>query len=58
MDQEVRAEVQEAVDFADASPLPGAEELYTHVYAQDQSTAGSSSTEEIDRWLRSPTGRP
>jgi pyruvate dehydrogenase E1 component alpha subunit len=34
MDAEVRGIVGEAVDFADASPLPDASELYTHVYAE------------------------
>jgi pyruvate dehydrogenase E1 component alpha subunit len=34
LDQEVRAEVQEAVDFADSAPFPEPAELYTHVYSQ------------------------
>ena len=34
MDKEVRAEVAEAADFADAAPLPEPSELYTHVYSQ------------------------
>ena len=34
MDKEVRAEVAEAADFADAAPLPDPSELYTHVYSQ------------------------
>jgi pyruvate dehydrogenase E1 component alpha subunit len=34
MDREVREEVDKAVEFADASPLPEAGEIYTHVYAQ------------------------
>jgi pyruvate dehydrogenase E1 component alpha subunit len=34
MDKEVRAEVAEAVDFADAAPVPDPSELYTHVYSQ------------------------
>jgi len=29
----VREEVERAVKFADESPLPAPEELYTHVYA-------------------------
>jgi pyruvate dehydrogenase E1 component alpha subunit len=34
MDEEVRAVVEEAVEFADASPLPDPAELYTHVYSE------------------------
>jgi len=34
MDQEVRAQVNEAAEFADGAPLPEASELYTHVYSQ------------------------
>jgi pyruvate dehydrogenase E1 component alpha subunit len=34
MDAEVRAEVDEAVEFADDSPLPDPAELYSHVYAE------------------------
>lgn len=34
MDAEVRAVVTEAAEFADASPLPDAAELYSHVYAE------------------------
>lgn len=34
MDAEVRSVVDAAVEHADASPLPGPEELYQHVYAQ------------------------
>lgn len=34
MDKELRAEVAEAADFADAAPLPDPSELYTHVYSQ------------------------
>ena len=34
MDAAVRAEVQEAADFADAAPLPDPSELYTHVYSE------------------------
>ncbi len=34
MDQEARARVEEAVDFADAAPAPDPAELYTHVYSQ------------------------
>ena len=34
MDDEVKAEVQGAWDFADASPEPELEELYTHVLAE------------------------
>jgi len=34
MDQEVRAQAQEAADFADAAPLPEPSELYSHVYSQ------------------------
>jgi pyruvate dehydrogenase E1 component alpha subunit len=33
MDREVRDEVREAVEFADAAPLPEPSDLYTHVYA-------------------------
>jgi len=33
IDAEVEAEIEEAVAFAEASPIPGIEELYTHVYA-------------------------
>lgn len=35
MDREARRISQEAADFADASPLPGAEELYEHVWAEE-----------------------
>jgi pyruvate dehydrogenase E1 component alpha subunit len=35
MDKEVRAEVAEAEKFADDSPFPPEEELYTHVYAEE-----------------------
>jgi pyruvate dehydrogenase E1 component alpha subunit len=35
MDKEVRAEVDEAEKFADDSPFPPEEELYTHVYAEE-----------------------
>ena len=34
MDREVRAIVDEAADFAEAAPVPGPEELYSHVYSQ------------------------
>lgn len=34
MDKEVRAEVQDAADFADASPRPSPDTLYDHVYAE------------------------
>lgn len=34
MDAEARAAAQEAADFADASPLPGPEALYTNVWAE------------------------
>jgi pyruvate dehydrogenase E1 component alpha subunit len=34
MDKEVRAEVDEAAEFADEAPMPEAGELYTHVYAE------------------------
>lgn len=34
MDQEVRALVSEAAEFADAAPLPDPSELYTNVYSQ------------------------
>lgn len=34
MDDEARRKSQEAYDFADASPLPDASELYTDVYAE------------------------
>jgi pyruvate dehydrogenase E1 component alpha subunit len=33
LDHEVRAEVEEAVKFADESPEPPSEDLYTDVYA-------------------------
>jgi pyruvate dehydrogenase E1 component alpha subunit len=34
LDEEVRARVVAAADFADAAPAPDPSELYTHVYAQ------------------------
>jgi len=34
LDQEVRKVVDEAAEFADESPFPSEEELYTHVYAE------------------------
>ena len=34
MDQEVRAQVAEAAEYADSAPAPDASELYTHVYSQ------------------------
>ncbi len=34
IDERVRAEVDDAADFADRSPEPGPEELYRDVYAQ------------------------
>lgn len=34
MDKEVRAQVQDAADFADASPRPSPDTLYDHVYAE------------------------
>jgi len=34
MDEAVRAEVEDAVEFADAAPVPDPSELYTHVYSQ------------------------
>ncbi len=34
MDHEIRGQVQEAADFADAAPAPDPSELYTHVYSQ------------------------
>ena len=34
LDDEIKAEVQDAWDFADASPEPELEELYTHVLAE------------------------
>ncbi len=34
MDEEVRGVVDEAEKFADESPLPTADDLYTHTYAQ------------------------
>ncbi len=34
MDEAARVEVEEAAEFADASPLPAEEELYTQVYAE------------------------
>ncbi|MBT8396153.1 MAG: pyruvate dehydrogenase (acetyl-transferring) E1 component subunit alpha [Gemmatimonadetes bacterium] len=34
MDQEVRSQVDEAVEFADAAPVPDSSELYTNVYSQ------------------------
>jgi pyruvate dehydrogenase E1 component alpha subunit len=36
MDEEVQAEVDDAAEFADNSPEPGDEELYTDVYADTQ----------------------
>jgi pyruvate dehydrogenase E1 component alpha subunit len=33
MEERVRAEVEQAVKFADSSPEPAPEELYTHIYA-------------------------
>ena len=33
LDDEITAEIQASQDFADQSPYPAAEELYTHVYA-------------------------
>jgi pyruvate dehydrogenase E1 component alpha subunit len=35
MDQEVREQVEEAAQFAEDSPFPEDEELYTHVYAEE-----------------------
>ncbi len=35
LDEEVKAEVTDAVDFADASPQPPLEEMYTDVYVQE-----------------------
>ncbi len=34
MDQETRAKVEEAVEYADSAPIPDSSELYTHVYSQ------------------------
>ena len=34
MDQEARALVDEAVEFADEAPAPDPSELYSHVYSQ------------------------
>jgi len=34
MDREVRAQVNEAAEIADAAPMPEPDELYTHVYAE------------------------
>jgi len=34
IDKEVRAQVQDAADFADASPRPSPDTLYDHVYAE------------------------
>jgi pyruvate dehydrogenase E1 component alpha subunit len=34
MDEEIRSEINEAAEFADASPAPEASDLYTHVYAE------------------------
>ena len=34
MDNQIRARVDEAVEFADNAPAPEASELYTHVYSQ------------------------
>jgi pyruvate dehydrogenase E1 component alpha subunit len=42
MDEEVKAQVQDAWDFADNSPEPAAEELYTHVLADSSSEDLSS----------------
>jgi pyruvate dehydrogenase E1 component alpha subunit len=35
MDRQVHAEVEDAAEFADASPEPGLDELYTDVYAEE-----------------------
>ena len=35
MDREVRATIAEAERFAEASPIPTADDLYTHTYAQE-----------------------
>ncbi|HEY8484683.1 MAG TPA: pyruvate dehydrogenase (acetyl-transferring) E1 component subunit alpha [Longimicrobiales bacterium] len=35
IDDRVKAEVEDAAEFADRSPEPGPEELYQHVYAQE-----------------------
>jgi len=35
LDNEVIAEVERAAEFADASPVPGPDEIYAHVYASE-----------------------
>jgi TPP-dependent pyruvate/acetoin dehydrogenase alpha subunit len=35
LDAEVIAEVERAAKFAEASPLPGPDEIYSHVYADE-----------------------
>jgi TPP-dependent pyruvate/acetoin dehydrogenase alpha subunit len=35
MDQETIAEVEAAAEFADASPVPGPEEIYANVYSDE-----------------------
>ena len=34
LDQEVRSEIDEAMEWADAQPAPEADALYAHVYAE------------------------
>jgi len=33
LDNRVRAEVEHSIKFAEESPLPAPEELFTHIYA-------------------------
>jgi TPP-dependent pyruvate/acetoin dehydrogenase alpha subunit len=35
MDAEVISEVERAAKFAESSPVPGREEIYAHVYADE-----------------------
>ena len=35
LDAEVIAEVERAAEFAEASPVPGRDEIYAHVYADE-----------------------
>ena len=40
IEERVRAEVERSVKFADASPEPAPEELFTHIYATPIKVAG------------------
>lgn len=46
MNEAVKAEVQDAWDFADASPEPAPEELYTHILVETTSDTSPSQTLE------------